>query len=164
VIKSFENINILCKIRGRTVKSVIAFLRRVCSVRCNQIGEARHIFFTKIEQIASFPCRKTQAVPKSDKSGEYHQTQVAFGIDNEGHSFPRATRSYTPHKICLHSWETHPLRSTEVPRGLRGTPWAPRHRRGAAIDRHPRNFINRKRREAKSSRIHLPSGFIPRVL
>lgn len=29
----------------------------------------------------------------------------------------------------------------------------------AAIDRHPQNFISRKRGEAESSRIHLPSGF-----
>lgn len=44
---------------------------------------------------------------------------MAFGIDNEGHYFPRASRGYTPHKICLHSWKTHHPRSTEVAQGLR---------------------------------------------
>lgn len=68
----------------------------------------------------------------------------AFGIDNEGHNFSRATRGYTPHKICLHSWETpsalsrSAARATERFDGRRDT--------GAAIDQHPRNFINRKER------------------
>jgi hypothetical protein len=62
--------------------------------------------------------RRYKSVLKSDKSTEYHRAQVAFRIDNEGHNFPRASRGYTPHKICLHSWKTHPPRSTEVLQGL----------------------------------------------
>lgn len=107
--------------------------------RCNQIGEARYIFDKNRITLSSQ--KKIQAMLKLDQSGEYHQAQVAFGIDNERHNFPRATRGYTPHKIYLHSWRTYPLRSVEVPRGLRG-----RRDIGVAIDQHPRNFISRKKR------------------
>lgn len=81
---------------------------------------------------------------------------MAFGIDNEGHNFSRATRGYTLHKICLHSWETRPLNSAEVPRGLRYGALRGRRDTGAAIDL---GILLAGRGETESSRIHLPSGF-----
>jgi len=64
VIKSFEDINTLCKIRSRIVKFVIAFLRRVCSVRCNEIGEAGHIFSQKSNKLHRFVAEKYKRYPE----------------------------------------------------------------------------------------------------